>query len=268
MREAQGAPRGTELVDAQGGDGVGGADATAHVIRAFLIADIRGYTTFTEDHGDEAAAALATAFAERVASVTNAAGGTLVELRGDEALAVFASPRQAIQAAVGIQDRLLEEAISGTGPPLPVGIGLDVGEAVPVGDGYRGGALNLAARLCAEAAAGEILASQGFTHLARVVEGVDYRDRGTIRLKGIADPVHVVAVSARGADVAEHMRAFSPSASSDGRRSSRGKLQFRLLGPLEVDDGSGADSRSVGPSNAPSWPTSSCVPTRSSQPRP
>jgi class 3 adenylate cyclase len=33
--------------------------------------------------------------------------------------------------------------------PLGVGIGLDAGEAVPVGDGYRGAALNFAARLCA-----------------------------------------------------------------------------------------------------------------------
>ena len=32
--------------------------------------------------------------------------------------------------------------------PLGVGIGLDAGEAVPVEGGYRGGTLNLAARLC------------------------------------------------------------------------------------------------------------------------
>ena len=102
-------------------------------------------STLTEDHGDEAAAALAIAFAERVASVTNAAGGTLVELRGDEALAVFASPRQAIQAAVGIQDRLLEEAIAGTARRSRSGSG-SPSRGVPVGDGYRGGALNLAAR--------------------------------------------------------------------------------------------------------------------------
>ena len=36
-----------------------------------------------------------------------------------------------------------------------VGIGLDAGEAIPVSDGYRGGALNLAARLCSLAGPGQ-----------------------------------------------------------------------------------------------------------------
>ena len=57
--------------------------------------------------------------------------------------------------------------------PLPVGIGLDAGEAVPVEGGYRGGALNLAARLCGQAGPGEILATQEITHLARRVDHLD-----------------------------------------------------------------------------------------------
>ena len=33
-------------------------------IRTFLIADVRGYTVFTQEHGDEAAAKLTARFAE------------------------------------------------------------------------------------------------------------------------------------------------------------------------------------------------------------
>ena len=42
-----------------------------------------------------------------------------------------------------------------TDPTLPLfaGVGLDAGEVVPVAGGYRGRALNLAARLCAKASA-------------------------------------------------------------------------------------------------------------------
>ena len=56
--------------------------------------------------------------------------------------------------------------------PLSVGIGLDAGEAVPVGDGYRGAALNLAARLCASADGGETIASANIVHLAGPVPGL------------------------------------------------------------------------------------------------
>ena len=84
----------------------------------------------------------------------------LLELRGDEALSVFDSARDAIGAASALQERFVTEAVRDADMPLLVGIGIDVGEAVPVEGGYRGGALNLAARLCSLAAPGEILASR------------------------------------------------------------------------------------------------------------
>ena len=90
----------------------------------------------------------------------------LLELRGDEALSVFGSARDAIDAAVALQQRFVTETVRDADMPLLVGIGIDVGEAVPVEGGYRGGALNLAARLCSLAAPGEILASPSTTHLA------------------------------------------------------------------------------------------------------
>ena len=170
-------------------------DATGHPsggddvqIRTFLIADVRGYTLFTQQHGDETAAKLAAKFADIALEVVERHGGTLLELRGDEALCVFASAREAIRSAVELQDRFVEETIATPELPLTVGIGIDAGEAVRVGDGYRGGALNLAARLCGQAVAGEILASREATHLARAVEGARYVDRGTMTFKNLARP--------------------------------------------------------------------------------
>ena len=64
-------------------------------IQTFLIADVRGYTTFTQARGDEAAARLAAKFAALSREGVEARGGRVIELRGDEALAVFSSPRQA-----------------------------------------------------------------------------------------------------------------------------------------------------------------------------
>jgi YVTN family beta-propeller protein len=167
-------------------------------ILAFLIADIRGYTHFTETRGDEAGAALATAFAEIVGEGVEARGGRVVELRGDEALAVFRSPRQALRAAVDLQLVLADEVALDPSLPLGVGMGIDAGEAVPVEGGYRGGALNMAARLCSRARAGEILTSPGVLHLTRAVEGLRFVAHGSLDLKGLAEPVLVHAVVAEG----------------------------------------------------------------------
>jgi branched-chain amino acid transport system substrate-binding protein len=114
-----------------------------------------------------------------------------VELRGDEALCVFDSPRQALRAAIALQQRLADAIREDTTLPLRVGIGLEAGEAVLAEDGYRGGALNLAARLCSLARPGEVLAGDGIVLMAGQVDGLDYSDRGRVRVKGISNPVRV-----------------------------------------------------------------------------
>lgn len=164
------------------------------VSRTFLIADVRGYTRYTHERGDDAAASLAARFAELAQQGIAQHGGELLELRGDEALGVFTSARDALRASVDLQ-RLFRERTDGEPAlPLGVGIGLDAGEAVPVAGGYRGGALNLAARLCSLAAPGQILASETVVSLARRVEGIRFEKHGAARLKGLEDPVTVIEV--------------------------------------------------------------------------
>jgi YVTN family beta-propeller protein len=184
-------------------DATGDAD-----VHAFLIADVRGWTTFTQERGDEDAARLAARFAEVARSVVEAHRGNVLELRGDEALVVFGSPRWAIRGAVALQQRFVEETIADPSLPLTVGIGLDAGEAVPIEGGYRGGALNVAARLCSLARAGEVLASREIVHLALRVDGVRFTERGEAELKGLDKPVHVVAVRSEDRDDAQAIAPF------------------------------------------------------------
>jgi class 3 adenylate cyclase len=82
--------------------GLQGAGGAASSLRTFLIADVRGYTRYTQEHGDEEAARLAARFAELARQGIESHGGELLELRGDEALGVFASAREAIRAAVAL----------------------------------------------------------------------------------------------------------------------------------------------------------------------
>jgi class 3 adenylate cyclase len=163
-------------------------------VHTFLIADIRGYSRFTENYGDEAAAELARAFADVVRDIVETHEGELREMRGDEALAVFGSARQAIRAAVELQEQL-DDPTSSVDIPCKVGIGVDSGEAVQLEDGsFRGAALNIAARLCGRAHGGEVLVSEATVRLAGRLGGLHYSDRGRLRLKNIPDPIHVFRV--------------------------------------------------------------------------
>jgi ABC-type transport system substrate-binding protein/class 3 adenylate cyclase len=152
----------------------------------FVFADMRGYTTYTRVHGDEASALLVEQFTDIVEPLAPRHGGTMPQFRGDEALVVFESPRNALRYALELQAR-----VRAAGLPVGVGVGIDTGEAVAIRDDFHGGALNRAARLCAKAKAGEVLASDAVLHLAGQTDGVRFGLRRLERLKGFEQPVGV-----------------------------------------------------------------------------
>jgi class 3 adenylate cyclase len=164
-------------------------------VRTFLIADVRGYSRFTEEYGDEAAAQLTARFTCLVEEEVEAHGGELVEIRGDEALTVFESARQAIRAAVDLQGQFEAATEADADLPIKVGIGIDSGEAVRLPDGsFRGAALNVAARLCGRAHGGEVMISEATSRMAGRLGGLHYSDRGRVKLKNISEPVRVYKV--------------------------------------------------------------------------
>jgi WD40 repeat protein/class 3 adenylate cyclase len=159
--------------------------------RTFLIADVRGYTRFTREHGDAAAARLASAFAQLARDSVEACGGQVIELRGDEALAVFPWPLPAVRASIDLVAVCEEEAAADPTLPLRVGVGIDVGEAVPVEGGFRGAALNTAARLCSKAEGGQVLVSPRILERTAEISWLRFASRGRAELKGFEEPVEL-----------------------------------------------------------------------------
>jgi branched-chain amino acid transport system substrate-binding protein len=198
--------------DAAAGEAVG--------VRTFLIADLRGYTRYSDEYGDEAASSLARRFAAIAGDAVSARGGELIELRGDEALCVFVSARSAVRGAVELQRRAREMADGEPALPLGVGIGLDAGEAVATAGGYRGRALNVAARLCSLAKGGEILASETVAHLAGRHDEAHYVPRRPTTVKGVAEPIRFVEVL----PTAELPPPPAPAPSPRQRRFGRGRV--------------------------------------------
>src|SRR5688572_12569686 len=186
----------------------------------FLFVDIRGFTRFTASRGAEAAARLADTFVSLVADVVGRHGGGVRGSWGDEVLVEFASPRDAVRAAVEIQGRCIDATLQDPSAPLAVGIGMDVGEPADEGANQSASALNVAARLCARAGPGEVLASAELVHLAGAVEGTSYVAKGTVRLKGVDGPTRLVRVRDRGEDP-DRARRFEAVVAAQERRDRR-----------------------------------------------
>jgi class 3 adenylate cyclase len=106
-------------------------------------------------------------------------------------LARFSSPADAVLCAVDIQ-RKHDEMREGAGLVPQVRIGIHAGEAVEDDGDLVGRVVNLAARVTAEAAPGEILVTEPVAdELAGRIEVVD---RGLWSLRGVPQPRHLLAV--------------------------------------------------------------------------
>lgn len=154
-----------------------------------LFTDIADSTALTERLGDAAFRDASRALDVRLRAAMSEAGGTPVEgkVLGDGVMAVFASAAQAIGAA----RRCV--ALSAEGD-LRLHIGIHAGDVIREADNVYGGAVNIAARICALCDPGEILVSATIRDLARTSAGVTFADRGEHALKGIEDAVRVYAV--------------------------------------------------------------------------
>jgi adenylate cyclase len=163
-------------------------------LRTFLFADTHGYTAFTAQQGDTAGVDFQTVYYQITAERIQARAGRVIDLFGDAACGVFVSPRQAIQAAIELQDQFERAIQTERQLPLTLGIGVEAGEAIPSGGRYVGSAVNLAARICSLAGPGEVLIGETVSRLVRKLDGLLFVDRGQSSVRGYADPVHITQV--------------------------------------------------------------------------
>jgi class 3 adenylate cyclase len=158
--------------------------------RAFLFADLRGYSAFTERHGDAAAAVLLGRYRHLVRERIAAFDGAEIRTEGDSFYVVFDSVGDAVNAALAIRDAA-RDTDDARGSPIRVGIGVHAGEARDGEQGIVSSAVNIAARVCAVAQPGEVLVTDIVRGLTRTALSVRFAPRGRRRLKGIAEPIAV-----------------------------------------------------------------------------
>jgi class 3 adenylate cyclase len=154
-----------------------------------LFIDIVDSTALTERMGDASFRTKARDLDVELRRIITGAGGTTIEAKtlGDGVLATFPSASQGIDAA-------LRCAVAGDEQSLPLHLGLHAGDVIREQDNVFGGAVNIAARISALSAPGEVLVSRTVADLARTSAGVTFEDRGKFALKGVADAQRVYAV--------------------------------------------------------------------------
>ena len=170
------------------------ADHGEAAYRGFLFADLRGYTAFVERHGDSAGADLLDAYRGLVRAEVARHAGAEIRTEGDSFYVVFGSARRAAACGLAIVEAAEQVGRDHPDRPIRVGIGINAGETVQRGEGFVGTAVNLAARVCAQAREGEVLVTGAVRDALGATPDLQLVPRGTRHLKGIARPIPLFAV--------------------------------------------------------------------------
>jgi class 3 adenylate cyclase len=179
-------------------------------LAAVMLADVAGYSTMMER--DETGTHLR--LREVRAQITDPAigrhYGRIVRTRGDDMLVEFASAVEALTCAVEIQRAMVEYNRGlAAGSRIEFRIGVNLGDILVDGPDIAGDGVNVAARLEALAAPGEISISRAVREQVRQLVGVRLTYAGEHRVKNISRPLRVFKVNldgAAGAHAATWMR--------------------------------------------------------------
>ena len=147
---------------------------------AIAFADLAGYTRLTEEEGELQAVDAVERFVEAV-EITLPDDARVIKTIGDEAMVVGSDPAALTDWAVGFQ-RLQSER------PLPR-IGIHYGDALYRDGDYFGRDVNIASRVAARSAGGEVLVTRQVVDAAG--SHLDFQRIGEVRLKGFTEPTEI-----------------------------------------------------------------------------
>jgi class 3 adenylate cyclase len=180
--------------------------AASAAYRGHLFSDLRGYTSFIERAGNAAGAELIEDYRRLVRNCVAEHGGAEVKTEGDSFYVVFPSASSAVMCGIAIVDAAEDANKARPDRPMQIGIGIHVGEVVETDQTFIGSAVNVAARVCAVAKPGEVLVTSTVRGVTQGSIPVTFKSRGKKRLKGIADPVELYAVTDRAEGAVETQR--------------------------------------------------------------
>ena len=157
-----------------------------------LFTDVEGSSALTQRLGDAKARELLREHERIVREALKVHGGSEVKTMGDGFMASFSSATKALDCAIAMQ-RAFAERNESAEEPIKVRVGLNAGEPIVEEKDLFGTVVNLSARICAHAEAGQILAPIVVRELAAGKQFM-FADLGEIELRGFEDPVRLYEV--------------------------------------------------------------------------
>jgi class 3 adenylate cyclase len=159
--------------------GVRPAPEPDRVLATVLFTDIVGSTEHASAIGDRKWMDLLAAHNEMAKREIDRFRGRAVKSTGDGVLATFDGPGRAIRCAQAISSSVNDLGIK-------VRAGLHTGECELLGTDVGGIAVHIAARVAAQAGAGEVMVSSTVKDLV-AGSGIQFEDRGSRALKGVPE---------------------------------------------------------------------------------
>ncbi len=158
-----------------------------------LFTDLVGSTEFASALTVEAGGELRRKHFSMLRQAIAASGGTEVKSLGDGVMVVFPVASAALSCAVAMQQ--VVDRDNGSAPqPLGLRIGVSAGEVLRETDDYFGDPVIEAARLCAQANGGQILAADLVRAMAGRRSPHDFSRLGEIELKGLPGPIETIEI--------------------------------------------------------------------------
>ena len=128
---------------------------------AIVFADISGSTKLYETLGDQVARAKVAETLETITGVVKAHNGTVIKTIGDEVMCTFLTAEEAANACCEMHESLDEvNANIKEGTVIAIRVGMHYGPAIMEGGDVFGDAVNLAARMAAQAKANQIITTK------------------------------------------------------------------------------------------------------------
>jgi adenylate cyclase len=176
-----------------------------------LFADVRGYTSLSEEVGASDVTALLGEFYDHCSGAVWERDGIVNKLIGDAIFAIYNFPirrsdhiKQAVLSGLELQRRcraMKTTNLGGRDLPVGVGVGIQTGDVTvgEIGTSIKdftaiGEVVNLAARLQGASQPGEVLVTEGVYR--EIEQDFPVAERRVCALKGIAQPVTAFALRA------------------------------------------------------------------------
>ena len=134
---------------------------------AILFADVSGSTQLFEILGDATARVKVSECLDTLTEVTKNYNGTVIKTIGDEIMCTFPTADDAANASIEMHEELLDDVTEGVSDSveLKIRVGFHFGPAIMEGGDVFGDAVNVAARMAAQAKGGQIITTQSSVDL-------------------------------------------------------------------------------------------------------